>query len=222
MGKYTSILESFPFESFAEYPENLRLDDKHAYLPKKIFDIKKYIPKVKNSADIVITILGFIEEEIGDDGMVYSLYYVYAEPVGIATKCTDETVYIMKAFGSPSHPYYGEKRMEIGDRFLRLETDREFIQTNDIIPATKLFYINESEYVFNSNVFFDYNTDVSQFYEKNGVYESEKNIYNSESDKKILEFINENRMETPFFKAKSNIIIFIEELRKDGVLWRTL
>ena len=215
VGEYSSILEAFPFESFAEFPENMRLDVNHPYIPKETIDVTTYKSNIANNKDTIVTILGYRNSEIGNDGMVYSYYYVYAEPLfrGTFNECHDDTVYIMQAYGSPSHPYYGQRRIEIGDRFIRLETDASFYQTDEILTATKLFYLIESSDSPMNHVVADFGTDLSKIIAKKQPTEEEAFVYSEGRDDDVIRYLTENKIEIPIYNEKVLLTYFSTEMR---------
>ena len=220
VGDYESILESFPFKGFAEYPIDMRLDDLHPYLPKKELDITNFEITSKENGLYVVTILGYLYEETDDDGMVYSYYYVYIEPLENGrSKCYDDTVYIMKAYGSPTHPYYGQRRMEIGDRYIRIETDKSVIREEGILSATKLLYIvfsKENNLLF---AFPDFATSFSNVKDlvlnSYKINDGEKQIYTVGRDDDVIDFMKEKNIDPPEYEYKAAVISFIKEINKN-------
>lgn len=211
VGEYTSIREQVPFESFAEFPEDMRLDAKHPYLPKETNDMRKYIKEQSGYSLVTVAIAGYIGEEIGDDGMVYSYYYVYVDIDTERYVCRDDTVYVMKAYGSPAHPYYGQRRYEIGDVFLRLETDVEYIRSEEkTLDATSLFWV-DSKTGRLGLTFPDFNTDFSTIISFKGapMYAGEEKIYSEKYDTAVYDYMNEKGIDVPiyeYFLPYANII----------------
>lgn len=205
IGEYTSIKEQVPFESFAELPTRLRKDPDNPYVLKNRANILEY-QKFGSKYDVIyVCIAGYIGEEIGDDGMIYSYYYVYAdlehgigfgEPI---TKYHNEKVYIMKAYGSPAHPYYGQQRYEIGDVLVRLETDLDELKSGNTLSPTSLFLIDNSKKFFHlSYAYPDFNLslDISK---KTRYDEFDKDLYYIGKDDDIIAFMNEHSLEMPKF-----------------------
>ena len=212
VGEYTSILDAFPFESFAEYPENMRKNRDDPYTPKEIIDVAAYESKYVAGRDTIVKIIGYRNSEIGNDGMLYSYYYVYACPkIGQTPEFYDKTVYIMQAYGSPSHPYYGQRRIEIGDMYLRLDTDASFYQTDEIIPATKMFYLETYEndiYGASPRVYPDFGTDFSNIKSVNEIEEFEKYVYKEGRDDDIIAYMEENNIKPPVYRYKKYLVFF--------------
>lgn len=214
VGEYSSIRDEVPFESFAEFPENMRLDSKHPYLPKEMKDIRQYVKEQSGYSLVTVAIAGYIGEEIGDDGMVYSYYYVYADIDTERYVCRDDTVYVMKAYGSPAHPYYGQRRYEIGDVFLRLETDEEYIRAEEkTLDATSLFWV-DSKTGRLGLTFPDFNTDFSKIISFKGatMYVGEEKIYSENADKSVYDYMGENGIDVPiyeYFLPYANLVAII-------------
>ena len=220
VGEYASIIDEIEFDGFVEYPIDIRLDDNHPYLPKKELDVTYFNSTIEENSIIIVTILGYTGEEYIENGMVYSNYYVYIEPYKNGkSQCNDDTVYIMKTFGSPSHLYYGQRRMEIGDRYLRLETDKSFIQDNGVLSATKLFFIIDDEENNLQFVVPDFATDFSCV--KKGVVSSfeitheEKQIYIKDRDDSIIDYLTRNGISLPEYSCKAWMSFFIKEINKN-------
>ena len=205
VGEYTSIKEQVPFESFAELPVEMRKYKDNPYIIKEQKNILDCVKLGLPRDYVLVAIAGYIGEEIGDDGMVYSYYYVYADVQlsinggGTTRYYYDDTVYIMKAYGSPAHPYYGQKRYEIGDLLLRYETDLEYIRTGEILDATSLFLVDESRKDFFLDLAypdFNFSYDTAR---RKGVETITRDVYVPSKDDDIIAYMKENDIEAPVF-----------------------
>lgn len=208
IGEYTSIKEQVPFESFAELPIDMRKDINNPYIINKKKNIIEESKRFLWRDFVTVAIAGYIGEEIGDDGMVYSYYYVYADiyPLSYGMGNTkyffDDTVYVMKAYGSPAHPYYGQKRYEIGDVLLRFETDLDALRKGEMLDATSMFLIDESHDDFfldfaYPDFNFDFDTSVMS---KVPISNDYFDFYKEKEEGDIIEYMNEKTIELPKFK----------------------
>ena len=204
IGEYTCIREQVPFESFAELPTRLRKTADNPYILKKRGNILDHV-KYGSTYDIIyVCIAGYIGEEIGEDGIVYSYYYVYADlehelnALITPSRFHNKKVYIMKAYGSPAHPYYGQQRYEIGDVLIRLETDLDELHNGNTLSPTSLFLIDSTkQYSHLTYAYPDFNCGYDISSKTNSSSVSEKTLYNEGRDDDIIEFIIENGLEIP-------------------------
>ena len=212
VGEYTSIKEQVPFESFAELPVEMRKFKDNPYIITNKKNILKCAKNALPDNFVVVAIAGYIGEEIGDDGMVYSYYYVYADIYQYNHTVTryyyDDTVYIMKAYGSPAHPYYGQKRYEIGDLLLRYETDLEYIRTGEILDATSMFLIDESTHFDFAYPDFNFDLNTSRVVTP---YHTPDDIYVKGEDDDIIEYLEKNNIPMPKFDYSPKINYMIIE-----------
>ena len=205
IGEYTSIKEQVPFESFAELPVDMRKDKNDSYTINKKKNILKEAKRGSWCDYVLVAIAGYIGEEVGDDGMVYSYYYVYADiqpstvGFGDTNYFYDDTVYIMKAYGSPAHPYYGQKRYEIGDVLLRFETDLDALRKGEMLEATSMFLIDESTAFDFAYPDFNFDLDMSAVWSFRVPTELRKDIYVAGEDDEIIEYMNKNNIPMPKF-----------------------
>ena len=209
VGEYTSIREQVPFESFAELPLDMRLDPDNPYLIKEKKNILRDATYKSKYDIITVSIAGYIGEEIGEDGMVYSYYYVYVDLdtnsiFGDGPWTTkDNTVHIMKAYGSPAHPYYGQQRYEIGDVLVRYDTDLEELKNDRILSPTSMFLVDSSrKYYRMSFVYPDFNfdLDVSVHYPPETII-NYMDVYFAGRDDDIIAYMKENKIEMPKLDA---------------------
>ena len=187
----------------------MRLDDEHPYLPKDFLNVGTYIPKAEDNRPVVVTVIGYKGEEIGNDGMLYSYYYVYATQDQPNGRFLDDTVYVMQAYGTPSHPYYGHRRIEIGDKFFRLETDNSYRLTG-YLPATQMFFvtnemslhgtsqsIQERVYIYYMDA--EYGVDLSYLEDFNKT--NDRDVYEQGRDDDVISYMNENGISAPKYGA---------------------
>ena len=67
IGEYSNLLQNIEFDGFAEYPENLRLDNEHPYLLKNPSLFSSVFTPDYDNRPIIVTIIGFKGEEESDE-----------------------------------------------------------------------------------------------------------------------------------------------------------
>ena len=206
IGEYTCIREQVPFESFAELPTRLRKTADNPYVLKNRSNILDYVKYCSTYDIIYVCIAGYIGEELGDDGMVYSYYYVYADlehelnALTTPSKYHNKDVYIMKAYGSPAHPYYGQQRYEIGDVLIRLETDLDELHNGNTLSPTSLFLIDSTKKHSNLTYAYpDFNCGYDLSKKTNSSRNFDKPLYYEGKDDDIISHIDEHSLEMPKF-----------------------
>lgn len=187
VGEYSSIKEEVPFENFAA--------------PANIEDVKlsDFIELGYKNEYTMVIIAGYKGEQTDEDGTVYSYYYVYAASAD--WMFCDDAVYIMKAYGSPAHPYYGQRRYEIGDILLRLDKNNDYVRTG-VMEATRLFYMEKHVYFY--DYYMDFCIDSTSFPYMKEV--DEKNwrgnlryVYDPTTDADVYEYMEKNNIEIPVY-----------------------
>ena len=211
VGEYTSILKQVPFESFAELPLDMRLDPDNPYLikeKKNILDCYDYEPQCDK---ITVLIAGYIGEEIGDDGMIYSYYYVYVDLNSVSAEgngpwtTINNNVYVMKAYGSPAHPYYGQQRYEIGDILLRYQTDIDELHSGTLSP-TSMFLVDSSRKYYRFTLLypdFDFSLDISALFNP-GAANFDLDLYLPKRADDIIAYMESNGIDMPKFDKGGN------------------
>lgn len=222
IGEYESIKKEVKFESFAELPEEMRTDSSPYILASKK-DISDFARPGYAQDYVIAVIAGYIGEEFGDDGMVYSYYYVYAgfeeefslDDMNFVLRTYDDTVYIMKAYGSPAHPYYGQKRYEIGDIVLRLETDVEYIRNKEaVLSATSLLYI-DSKTLPRYIALPDFDVDISSFGWSSRLfptYDGQENVYRVGEDDDVITYIKKIGLDMPCYEYSYTDVLSLRSI----------